>query len=551
MAYTNQLHFGPHVHIEMTRDKQRRICRLCTILQGQEEGYLLETDGAEQAGRLFILPSRTVHEEYKSGAVFYPRQNEDEQRDMNYESWINSCVQQATAWARSYAIQVANESIGEGEFLPASQTYYDVIDHFPPPPDGPLLHWNYYRCIARMEGIETAREGLLLWLQEALPIAGIDVTTSILEPAKELLGDDIAEEAAKVWLSSSSPHDPAHKMTKRWLERLNSGGGDSLKWLQGTENPLGIRDSLLIPLQNGDIMAVGGIDDDGKPSSKAAIWHYQGKTWTSIASLPYGIQNHSGIAHSKGGVIVVGGRGESERFSNKVFSWSYTDDIWKEVEPLRIGREFCGVEMAENGQVVVMGGEDPLQTNTSIECWDRRTQKWSQEKIMGLYFPEVKLVSFSEGILLTGASISTSGFGALIFQPRSKKWMHFESLRGVGLDGALPMNADEFVVWRKKSTELDVGIWNKRSDTIQWTCKDIEILDRIDLCEVHVYDDERCIITFVNSKGFVQSQMINPKSGNVEDQLNMGDDVILCDGGSQIRSANGIFILHKEGWAFI
>ena len=63
MAYTSQLHFGPHVHIEMTRDKQRRICRLCTILKEQEEGYLLETDGDIQQGRLFILPSRTVHEE--------------------------------------------------------------------------------------------------------------------------------------------------------------------------------------------------------------------------------------------------------------------------------------------------------------------------------------------------------------------------------------------------------------------------------------------------------------------------------------------------------
>ena len=200
---------------------------------------------------------------------------------------------------------------------------------------------------------------------------------------------------------------------------------------------------------------------------------------------------------------------------------------------------------------MVMGGEDPLQTNTSIECWDRRTQKWSQEKIMGLYFPELKLVSFSEGILLTGASISTSGFGALIFQPHLQKWIHFESLRGVGLDGALPMNTEECVVWRKKSTELDVGIWNKRSDTIQWTCKDIEIQHRIDLCEVHVYDDERCIITFVNSKGDVQSHLINPKSGNLEDQMDMGDAHISCDGMAQIRSADGVFLLHKEGWAYI
>ena len=59
--------------------------------------------------------------------------------------------------------------------------------------------------------------------------AGINVITAILDPAKELLGKEVAQEAAEIWLASYSSHDPAHKMTKRWLDRLESGGMFTLK----------------------------------------------------------------------------------------------------------------------------------------------------------------------------------------------------------------------------------------------------------------------------------------------------------------------------------
>ena len=223
MPHTTQLTFGPLVSIEITRDTQRRLSCVKTLFDSHEEGYLLEADGEEQSGTLYILPSKQAHEYYKEGEVYHPRQQDDEPLQMDYELWLNGCMQQATAWARSTAIQAANNSIGSGEYNNASQTYHDVIDHFPPPPDGPLLHWNYYRCIAKMEGLEAARDGLHMWIHEAIPIAGIDVINTILEPAKELLGEESSINAAKEWLNISSPHDPAHKMTKRWLERINQG----------------------------------------------------------------------------------------------------------------------------------------------------------------------------------------------------------------------------------------------------------------------------------------------------------------------------------------
>jgi hypothetical protein len=308
MAYTSLLRFGSNVHIAMTRDIHRRISRLCTLLDEQEEGYLLETDGEKQVGALYILPSHQLHQSYKEGEVHSPHLRNDEHTKVEYDEWVNGCIQQATAWARSHAIQTANDSISEGRFAQASETYYDVMDHFPPPPDGPLLQWNYYRCVAQMDGIDTAREGLLLWLHEALPIAGINVNSAILEPAKELLGEEVATEAAKSWLEASSPHDPAHKMAKRWLDKQGQDGMFTLSWKFGSENPLKTTEALLIPMQNGDIMAVGGLDSDRRPSARAAIWHHKTQGWTSIADLPCGLTAHMGLSLDKSTVIVVGGR---------------------------------------------------------------------------------------------------------------------------------------------------------------------------------------------------------------------------------------------------
>ena len=548
MAYTSLLRFGSKVNIEITRDENRRLCRLRTLLDDQEEGYLLETDGEKKQGNLFILPSHQLHESFQDGNVTTAHQNE-ESTAIDYEEWVHSCIQQATAWARSYAIQTANASIASGAFAQARETYHDVIDHFPPPPDGPLLHWNYYRCIAQMEGINAAKEGLLMWLDEALPIAGINVNSAILEPAKDLLGEDIAIDVAKKWLKASSPHDPAHKMTKRWLDKQGQDGVLALTWDFGVENPLGTKKPLLIPLLNGDVLAVGGETVENEFSKKASIWHKNTQSWTPISDLPIGLKYHSGIAIDESSVMVVGGSSFEEEYSRKVFLWSYAVDEWKEEEALSIGRKNAELIRMDNGKIIVFGGEDLLCFDTSMEIRDRRTSQWTQIEHSGLYLSDVCLISMDDYIIASGASVITSGFGALYWSARTQKWTYPEEIRGIGIDGIIALSNSSAIVWSKKNGAIDIGVWSLSSKTINWSCKDVEIMARSDLSTLLHYDEEHCILLSTNSDMTVQARSINPMTGTISDLSEVQEQKIMFEEISACVFNGGIFITHPKGWA--
>ena len=548
MAYTSLLRFGSKVNIEITRDENRRLCRLRTLLDNQEEGYLLETDGEREQGSLYILPSHQLHESYKDGSVTTAHQNEDFS-SLDYEDWVHSCIQQATAWARSYAIQTANNSIASGAFAQARETYHDVIDHFPPPPDGPLLQWNYYRCIAQMEGINAAKEGLMMWLDEALPIAGINVNSAILEPAKNLLGEDIAIDVAKKWLKASSPHDPAHKMTKRWLDKQGQEGVLALTWGFGEENPIQTKNPLLIPLLNGDVMVLGGEEAEQLFSKKVAIWHKKTQSWTPIADLPVGLKNHTGIAIDEGSVMVVGGSNEKEEYSRQVFHWSYATDEWREEESLSIGRKNAELIRMDNGKIIVFGGEDLLSFDTSMEIRDRRTSQWTQIEHSGLYLSDVCLISMGDYIIASGSSVITSGFGALYWSARTQKWTYPEELRGVGIDGVISLSNSNAIVWSKKNGAIDVGVWSLTSKTINWQCKDIEIMARSDLSKLLYYDDEHCILLTTNSDMTVQARSINPMTGTIADLPELQEQKIIFEDISACVYNGGVFLTHPNGWA--
>ncbi|MEC7985114.1 MAG: hypothetical protein VX278_08115, partial [Myxococcota bacterium] len=380
-------------------------------------------------------------------------------------------------------------------------------------------HWNYYRCIAKMEGIEAARDGLQMWIHEAIPIAGIDVINTILDPAKDLLGEESAILAAKEWLQISSPHDPAHKMTKRWMERINQGELRKISWRELPACPVQNHQPLLIPLNNGDLMVAGGIDSSGRPSPKSALWSNKSKSWTPLPPLPVGLKNHSGIAINKGSIIVLGGTAATENgestYSKRVFQWSYSTGSWKEIASLQIGREFCGVSLGKSGQIIVIGGENPLQTQTSVEYWDRRSNNWMLGVSIGLSLQEIQLQRVQDQIIIAGASVSSSGFGAILFDLNTQKFSQPKALQGIGLDGAHPISSGEIVIWTKKSGEINIGIWSPSHETIHWTCKEIELPHRGDLACVYPYEDNNFTLLFSQNDENIGSYIIDPTSGTL------------------------------------
>ena len=71
-------------------------------------------------------------------------------------------------------------------------------------------------------------------------------------PSYRLLGEEITIEEAEKWLLQSSPHDPAHKLTVRWLNRIGEGEPDRTRWQSHSGVLTEARERPLILLPNGD-----------------------------------------------------------------------------------------------------------------------------------------------------------------------------------------------------------------------------------------------------------------------------------------------------------
>jgi len=152
-------------------------------------------------------------------------------------------------------------------------------------------------------------------------------------------------------------------------------------------------------------------------------------------------------------------------------------------------------------------------------------------------------------LVVTGASVITSGFGAMYWSPKLEQWTYPEELCGVGLDGFFPLSDNEAVVWSKKSGEIDIGVWSLTSKTIHWHCKDVDIMARSDLAKVLEYDEEQCILLSTGSDMMIRSRSINPMTGNSSELPELGEQKISIEDTSVCSIFSGIFLLHPKGWA--
>ena len=523
MSHTIRLTFGPMVSIEITRDARRRVSQIETFFEERVEGYRLDANPERREGTFYAMPSNIIGERYKDGRLHSPTSSSEGQTPVvaDYHSWIRRCVQQATAWARSAAITAAHDAVNKGDYHLASETYRDVLDHFPPPPEAPLLHWAYFCCIASMEGIEEARDGLLMWFHDALQIAGIEALNSVLLPGSKLLGEEITAAEAEKWLLSSSPHDPAHKLTVRWLNRVGQGEPERTRWEHYPGLDLDVRERKLVLLPDGDVLAVGGIGMDYKPSSIVCKWSNQEQKWTEMSPFPFGVHRHSVVSLYDGTVLVIGGEafrdGKRKRYSTEVWAWNKKSDVWTQKAPLNIGRQDFSAVVSKTGRVVVVGGESPLQTEASIELWDRRTNKWQKTVSTGIRLRGGSLHHYKHSILIAGPSVCGSGSGALLFSPKTGELRPFAPFKGIGIDGLRTLLNGDILLWAKSSGELNVGIWSPKKKNIVWSCSEIPIPYRDDLARLYPCEDGNLLLLYAKDDGNCGVRFVRPAKGLVDE----------------------------------
>ena len=556
MSHNTHLTFGPLVTITISRDDRRRISKVESFFRRNPDGFVLELFPSKQEGSFHSILSDTAEETYHSNAVHYEEDHEevDAEQKIEFSAWLHQCMQRMIAWARSLAISTAYEAIAINNHELAVETYRDVLDHFPPPPDSPLLYWLYYCCRMRLNEEDDVREFLLLWFAEALEISGLEAVHLVLEPAKDLLGQEKAIELASKWLENSSLHDPAHKRTKRWLLQVEHSQVGRIVWETQRGKPFTSRESIILNCPNGDVVVLGGLDPQGNLLNKAARWDIQKKSWTVLPEMPFPRYRHAAVAMWDNSIIVMGGTivkdGKIERCTNSVVSYNPSKKTWVDLAPLLIGREFPSA-IAFRGRIILIGGESPLQLDSFVEVWDRRAKSWVRSASLGIRLKKVSLHNHHGDILITGPSVSSSGFGALSFDPRKETLTPFDNLQGEALDGLFPLQSDDLMVWNKQSGGIRIGVWSPRKQDISWTIPEVSIPERDDLLQVASCEEDQFLILHQREDGHCGLHLLNPLRSIIDElepligdnRLNFLNSIHLMDGRIMLADHHNTFLL--------
>ena len=556
MSHNTHLTFGPLVTIQITRDSRRRISKVESSFRNTPDGFVLSLSPSKQEGTFQSVFAHTPEETYSEQTVHYsPEQGEDtSSQTMEFSAWLQRCMQKMIAWARALAISTAYEAMAIGNDELAAETYRDVLDHFPPPPDSPLLYWLYYCCRMRISEEDDVRSFLLLWFAEALEMSGLEAIHLVLEPAKELLGQEKTVELATKWLENSSFHDPAHKRTNRWLLQLEHSPAGRIIWESHPGRPFSSTDSVILNCPNGNVIILGGLDNNRNLLPTVACWNIQTKTWEQLPDMPFPRYRHAAVAMWDNSIIVMGGtiikEGKTERFTASVVCYNPRKQIWTELSPLQIGREHLSA-MTYRGRIIVIGGESPLQLNSFVEVWDRRAKSWIESTSIGPRLKKVAIHNHRGDIIVTGPSVSASGFGALSLDPRKKTLGSFDNLQGCAIDGVFPLQSDELMVWNRQTGSMRVGVWSPRKQDISWTIPEINLPEREDLVQISPCEDDQFLVLYQREDGHCGLRLLSPLRSFIDElepltgdnRLEFLSSIHLMDGRVMLTDQHQTFLV--------
>ena len=249
----------------------------------------------------------------------------------------------------------------------------------------------------------------------------------------------------------------------------------------------------------------------------AAIWSLKERKWSPIASLPHGIARHALISLFDGTILCIGGEafieGKRKRCQKTVWSWDPKKDEWSTKASLKIVRQDHAAVVSTDGRVVVVGGETPLQTEAIVELWDRRANKWAFGPKTGIRLRDIELQKRNHDIFIAGPSVSACGAGALKLNIKSNTIDPVESLKGIGIDGLMPLKNGNMIVWAKSASEINVGVWSSKKDNISWSCSEIPLPQRDDLTWITPCEDQHFLLLYAKEDVSCGAKIVRPQTG--------------------------------------
>jgi hypothetical protein len=181
-------------------------------------------------------------------------------------------------------------------------------------------------------------------------------------------------------------------------------------------------------LTNGNVLVVGGFDNNGEPLATAEIYDAAAGTFSLTGSMASARAAHTATLLANGKVLVAGGEGIQDNVVadlNTAELYDPSTGTFTSTGDLNAGREQSAATLLKDGTVLVMGGyEIPLGVLSEAEIYNPATGAFAQAASMS-----TPRVGFAAGLLADGTIVvaggsdgSTLQASAEVFDPTTGKF---------------------------------------------------------------------------------------------------------------------------------
>ncbi len=229
-------------------------------------------------------------------------------------------------------------------------------------------------------------------------------------------------------------------------------------------------------LHDGRVLVVGGLGADGVLRS-SEIYDPESDTWTVTGDTLHPRRDSILVTLRDGRVVAAGGLERQTVATSEIFD--PTSETWSELSPMNVGRESAMGVALDDGRLLVFGGANGVIGGstgtleiTSAEVLNPNTGAWtSVDPIKQAEMTWEGWVKLEDGkVLLAGGDFARPNRFVQLFNPETNSWEESESLDGLiggGAAALLPggdvlLAGGGFRCCLKDSLVYDVetGAWN-------------------------------------------------------------------------------------------
>jgi hypothetical protein len=133
----------------------------------------------------------------------------------------------------------------------------------------------------------------------------------------------------------------------------------------------GWQNGTMTTFSDGRVLAAGGVDQDGQPLAKAAIYNYNTNAWTQVPPMQQARNGHAAFLLSRSRVLVAGGGDSTGKTLDTSEVFDPVTNIWTPGPRLANPRSGYRVVALEHGQALAIGGSNgngEIEAGTLATC---------------------------------------------------------------------------------------------------------------------------------------------------------------------------------------